>query len=775
MSFTINTHIDFSVIFRGEMMINLDLHIHSKASAYKEGSGIVDESTIENAETLMEKLQNSKVGLFSVTDHNRFWPELYIRLDELIKSGNYPDVKGLLAGVEFDVQIDPEMGKCHIISIFNTHNDPTNYEIIKNCIEAQLLKGKADAYSQKDFEELLRSIGLEVILIACQRNSLEEHHGKHRSLSETTMNPEELIMSGYINALEFQRPNVEGILKNNLKDFPKQVLMVTGSDCHDWRYYPNHDSQHGNPQFVHPKARIEPTFKGLLMAITSPETRINIPDSLNTEYFSSISINDEDIPLVNGINAIIGENGAGKSTLLKVIHGDNKDAYVKKLISANKLKCQTIDNDKQVYIEQGDIVHKFENDLLFPEENFDSIKHEEFENQYTRFADELYKYIRSSIDRANALMQLPKLNLAYDDIASKESYFITIEESFGELTNGHKDKVDQLHKIITMIDSLLEDDYYNQYASSINESKRLLESVYEAINNDYLILENEITIKNTIKSALMNYISNVERDMTSQEKLSTEHRKRKAKFAETIITAIDKTNRKALFPELPKILSGFSSNPVNGFLFNSQAEYHDRDVLDEFLGFMFNKGYCSLDAIKNIGDLNTFSQAVRGCGSQDKIIDKWSDNLKKFFDKMCCCKNYIVDPSKGDEELGSTLGELSLAYYKYEVFHGDNKNIYLIDQPEDHISNNNISATLLSLFNSLRNNHQLILVTHNPLLVVNLDVDQVIFLKKKGKYDIEAVYGCLEQEGEGRDILEIVANNMDGGKDSIEKRLRVYG
>ena len=757
------------------MMIKLDLHIHSKASAYKESSGIVDASTVENAETLMEKLQNNKVGLFSVTDHNRFWPELYKRLDELINTGNYPDVKGLLAGVEFDVQMDPEMGKCHIISIFNTHNNPDNYEKIKNCIEAHLLTKKDEAYSKEDFESLLQSIGLEVILIACQRNSLEEHHGKHRSLSESTMDSEELLMSGYINALEFQRPNVEGILKNNLKDFPKQVLMVTGSDCHDWRYYPNHDSNHDNPQFVHPKARIEPSFKGLLMAITSPETRINVPDNLNIEYYSSISINGEEIPLANGVNAIIGENGAGKSTLLKVIHGDNKDAYVKKLIKANNLKCQTIDNDKQVYIEQGDIVHRFENDTLFPEENFITINHDEFEKQYKKFAYNIFKYIRSSIDKENALMQLSKIDLAYDDIVSKKSYFINIKESFGELSNSHKDKLDQLHKIISLLESLLADEYYDKYVTDITESKKLLESVYESINNDFLTKENENVIKNTIKNALMNYSSSIERDMTSQEKLLTGHKKKITKFTETIITAIDKANRNTVFPELPKILSGFSSNQVNGFLFNSQSDYHDRDVLDEFLSFMFNRDYCSIDAIKEINNMNSFTKAVRGCGSQDKINEKWSDNLKKFFEKMCCCKNYIVDPSKGDEELGSTLGELSLAYYKYEVFFGDNKSIYLIDQPEDNISNNNISATLLSLFNSLRNDHQLILVTHNPLLVVNLDVDQVIFLKKKGKYGIEAIHGCLEQEGEGRDILTIIANNMDGGKDSIEKRLRVYG
>lgn len=81
---------------------------------------------------------------------------------------------------------------------------------------------------------------------------------------------------------------------------------------------------------------------------------------------------------------------------------------------------------------------------------------------------------------------------------------------------------------------------------------------------------------------------------------------------------------------------------------------------------------------------------------------------------------------------------------------------------------------MLSYFNSIRNKKQIIMVTHNPLLVVNQDVDHVIFVRKTADR-IDVVSGCLEQEGENGNILEIVASNMDGGKESIEKRLRVYG
>ena len=141
---------------------------------------------------------------------------------------------------------------------------------------------------------------------------------------------------------------------------------------------------------------------------------------------------------------------------------------------------------------------------------------------------------------------------------------------------------------------------------------------------------------------------------------------------------------------------------------------------------------------------------------------------------MCEQKDYIVDIYQENENIGSTLGELSLAYFKYIVKYENEKSIFLIDQPEDHISNNNISKNLMRYFNSIRNEKQIIFITHNPLLVVNQDVDNVIFVQKVND-KINVISNCLEYEDEKISILDIIANNMDGGKDSIEKRLKVYG
>ena len=757
-------------------MIKFDLHIHSHASLYKEGRDIVDNSTIENAEILMEKLEEQKVGLFSITDHNRFWPELYQRFDELIASGAYSEVYGIVAGVEFDVQMDPEMGKCHIITIFDAKNTEENYQKIHDAIEAHLIEDKNGAYSRVEFENLLREIGLDVILIACQRSGLDRHEGKHNSLSESTMDSVQLLMTGYINAVEFQKPNVEGILRNNLKEVPRSVLLIMGSDCHDWTVYPSHDAKNLNPQFQHSRAKILPTFKGLLMAVTSPETRINTQENRNREYICSFRIGDVDFPLVNGINAIIGENGSGKSTILKLLHAYRRERHVKDLMEKNRMFCDSVEPSKRLYIGQGDIVSRFEDNKLFPLDNFVDVDNSEFREAYGRYAQEILGYIKKKIKAKEAVDQLEKETLQYDEVINETNYFINfaVDTDYSDVDNEHTFPNRDMKKMLKTVTDMIDDSYYSDYEKELAHIYDVLLGIYAKIHRKFDKKDIEKKVKNAIVSASTAYDNKIAEAATSRENDRRDYISKRQSFIDFIADAVRKNSEELALPDTPRPISGFSTNPMFGFSFNSEAAYHNKSVLQDFLSQMFVRDYADLRALERINTVEELVNAIKGCTDPDNIDVKYQANLAAFLDQMCTCKNYIVDTSESEDSLGNTLGEMSLAYFKYMVEQETERCVFLIDQPEDHISNNNISKKLLSYFNSIRNKKQIVMVTHNPLLVVNQDVDQVIFVKKVGD-KIEIVSGCLEQEGENANILDIVASNMDGGKDSIEKRLRVYG
>lgn len=218
-------------------------------------------------------------------------------------------------------------------------------------------------------------------------------------------------------------------------------------------------------------------------------------------------------------------------------------------------------------------------------------------------------------------------------------------------------------------------------------------------------------------------------------------------------------------------MSGTSSVSTKGFKFNREAYYNQKSMLTDFLSTIFVSKYQNIDAIKHIDTFKAFQEAIKNCTAVGNIDKCWNDNLAKFFETATKTEQYILDAS--NQQVGNTLGEMSLSYYDFFTQDQQNWELLIIDQPEDNISNNNIRQKLIGYFHNIREEKQIIFVTHNPLLVVNLDVDNVIYLKNT-KGIIEAIGGCLESE-DPENMLNIIANNMDGGKETIEKRLRFYG
>ena len=140
-----------------------------------------------------------------------------------------------------------------------------------------------------------------------------------------------------------------------------------------------------------------------------------------------------------GINTIIGENGSGKSTLLKFINHDLHESYVKSIVSKNQLKLiNNIESEKVKYIQQGDIIDKFNKKTLFTsktEINFKKIEHTEFQDEYEHFADILKEKIELNIRKKQAIESLPDKIINYNPELNINNYFIHVtcpRRSIGE-------------------------------------------------------------------------------------------------------------------------------------------------------------------------------------------------------------------------------------------------------------------------------------------------------------------------------------------------------
>lgn len=757
-------------------IIKFDLHIHSKASEYKESPGMVDNSTKENLSILFQKLNENEVALFSITDHNRFDADLYREINRLLKEEQekYPNVKNVLAGVEFDVKLDDDKGKCHIIAIFDAKEN--DYEKIEDKINQDFLTVQEDFYTKDRFEQLLKNIQLNVILIVHQKKDMLRSGPSKQSLSDACTDAKEIIEFGYINALEFQKPTVQGILRNNLRKLNiPQCSLVSGSDCHNWSIYPP------NPEFRHSEAKILPTFKGLLMAVTSPETRFNRTYT-DIKPIKSIKINNKEILLTNGINVIIGENGSGKTSLLEALNGKGKSSksYIQKIIKENSIELQyECSNIEKKYIAQGEIIENFYKGELFEKGNYIKIDNDNFTSKYEKYSSDLYKSIMKNINKNRYLLSLNDECLTYEKFDIKNSHYIDIidnmEKNYKE--ENLKEALKKVQNTYNNIQLLLDDKNLEKYKSEIENTSNIIGEILQKIKKQYELIKDCNQVINIIQGRIKDYNAKKINYQSDVEIKNQRYKQKINSFIKNTISAIKNINTSVEWPEKPNPISGFTSNKKAGFNFNLEAYYNNRDVFPDFLEIMFKTFYRNIENIKGIITIEKFQDAVLSCSKIDEIEKIWNKNYDKFIEKELKQTSYLSEET-GSNKIGNTLGEISLTYYKYCTNEeGSLWNLLMIDQPEDNISNNNIKEKLISYFNTIRNseyNKQIIFVTHNPLLVVNLDADNVIFLKNNNG-SIESCSGCLEYEDTNTNILDLVANNMDGGRDTIERRLKIYG
>lgn len=81
----------------------VDFHIHSIASKHKENDDCVDLSTLDNIDLLIKKLNDRKINMCSISDHDNFDFDLYKGLKEEENKGS---IKKDFPAVEFSVTYD---------------------------------------------------------------------------------------------------------------------------------------------------------------------------------------------------------------------------------------------------------------------------------------------------------------------------------------------------------------------------------------------------------------------------------------------------------------------------------------------------------------------------------------------------------------------------------------------------------------------------------------------------------------------------------------------
>ena len=566
-------------------------------------------------------------------------------------------------GIEFDVKLEESsLTSCHIICIFDDEEIEKIKIISQKINEVRLLVDKDDSYTIEEFENILYKIGISVILIAHQKtgfDSIESKQTTHHSLSECVENPKEWIKTGYINALEYQKPKVQGILKNNLKDIKQKFATITGSDCHVWEAYPKKDERQTFNENYITKIKSLPTFKGLVLALTSPDTRFDRKDEGSIQsYIESIKVDNIDYKLSTGINAIIGENGSGKTFLLNKLNNDIPN-YYKKIDDVNNVKITKTGEPNITIIKQGSIIEKVKNGKLLDNnsefyENIPTLN--EFKNNIRNFVTNLKNYILNNIKQNEEETLLKDKTISIKEFVDIQNYYVSLNVDIEPLPNNPKERkqnIEKAYKFLLNEYNTNQDFYNNKKKTYIETILTSLQALISTISQEVEIIDNKNKVINIITSVFNDNTQKIRKERSSQENEKEEYLKEIRNFATIIRNYLVIDKRNTSYPIFPKAIDGTSVKSKLGFNFIKEAKYHNLNLEEPLYKVIFTQSYQTVEKIKKILTKEDFTKAVTNATEFEKIDEKLNQNVEKFITEYTK-EETRIKTENGTDEIGTT-------------------------------------------------------------------------------------------------------------------------
>ena len=778
-----------------ETGMKIDLHIHSKASSAKDGAKVKN-NTKENLPLLVGKLNDNEVNICAITDHDVFSYELYSELKKAEIEDN--TIKKVLPGVEFSVQfsLDNSISPIHIIAIFSDLDD----EKVKKIAEILDINNPSTggAYSEEEFLSILREIDIDTILIAHQKNSLSSQKPrKNDANSLGNAKFLEFVYTDYFEAFEFKNKRNEILNKAFLttSNLEESLRFITGTDCHDWSCYPAEDLSDKMTDFPYTYAKCLPTFKGLVMAITDYSRLKTVNSFFNgsQQYVKKMSLKVEntifDVPLSQGINVIIGDNSIGKSLLLHALTNFEKPGAMKlpaktksgymKYIQKNKLEIMSKIPIEGIFCfdMQGEVRAKFEENKLnasdflreyFPPPVNSRVYRNAVENEIKR----MIQYLKKKFDIESQINKLNVFEIPIIETAPESLTYIQNLRKSKQKTEKQVAVFSKINEIVNELEELLKLDFGKSDSEYILSTIQLFKVMKEKYNRKIKCIESENEKVEKVAKAIAGVAEKHKKTVTDNQKTYSSFSEKTDNLIEQIVDLLKK--RKRLSGYKPQLLEKHirpNSSKIFDYEFISKLNIERIDT--DYINALVNS---TLKIRKKI-DWDTITEPVlkNSLLKYDEsipVLEFFELKIKERLDKDFENTNAIIFQGMDKyEEMSSGLdAKIYFDLLSYEV---TRSGVYIIDQPEDNISQSAIRNYLLSRFKTMGENRQIIMVTHNPQFIVNLDIDNLVFISKKdGKIKIQS--GALEYACTEYNVLDIVAQNIDGGLETIQKRWKRY-
>jgi ABC-type lipoprotein export system ATPase subunit len=548
------------------------------------------------------------------------------------------------------------------------------------------------------------------------------------------------------------------------------------------------------------------------------------------------SISSGTLQFSHGLNSIIGNSGSGKTLLLNLIKFKLTEEKLNFAVSSSdsnydsmydKVDFMIIDNNgnpvkpKDINVFEGENLYsqiittiKYNKDQLLKNLNA-TPKFDKTESLIANFNKELNRYITNRINIINSKSSIDDLLIkvfASIDYLSKNSsvpgsieYLIDSKIS----TNLQEYDLSKKNIDIDLQSTKKAFDYLNQMfakyglASNIDKMSAIRFELFKQILLNRNSLYTQSIIKNAeliIKTKISEVVSEYNNNIGQRTKLVYQSKQIVSDETEKIIATLKKItllNEELDLPYLDEksIIDSVTRNDeiikLANFEINKDILYDDlTEYFDSSIGSGNNKVLKSEFAVsksknESLYPINLFSKDSVRLFAEIFVKNNYTNSNIFRLNPGKFIKFDIMIRNLDDEyqQISSlSAGQLSKIYINMLIDNKlkamENNAIILYDQPDNNLEKAFIYDTLGRKLADLKKRYQVIITTHEPLLVVNSDSNSIIRADNdpvagvsKIKYENLSMYDV----GDKKAAIDKIAKLIDGSHDAIKKRNQLYG
>ena len=344
----------------------------------------------------------------------------------------------------------------------------------------------------------------------------------------------------------------------------------------------------------------------------------------------------------------------------------------------------------------------------------------------------------------------------------------------------------------TFKDNYLQSDFKNEHTSAVNEHEELISTLAEKGINDpkqysslistKLSLEKSIDelfeIENQIKkidddiNVSYQSIVNLRMKLTQSRMVFLDQYLSKNDVIKIEILPLcdkynlDNTFRKIIGKNDNTFISDiYDSDKESGFLYELNKEL---ETTAKSNSSNLEDTFSVLNSLKELLSNQSSDEGFYSNSSKRfrDLLDNLSPNIKDAIQTWFPEDNLIVkfhDGRKFKDVAQGSAGQKASAILSFLLSYGSEP--LILDQPEDDLDNGLISSLIVSKLHESKRERQIIIVTHNPNIVVNGDSEYVIALEERGQINVNAS-GALQEVEVRKNVCEI----MEGGETALQKR-----